>query len=60
VDLRIPLELRSNIPQLGEASEQEDPMVWLKLECMEAGWTWYIVEMQPQGQDAIFYGLRVS
>jgi hypothetical protein len=60
VDIRIPEELRAQIPQLGEASEQEDPMVWLKLTCEQAGWTWYIIEMQPQGQDAIFYGYRVG
>jgi hypothetical protein len=60
VDIRIPEELRAKIPQLGEASEQEDPMVWLKLTCEQAGWTWYIIEMQPLQQDAIFYGYRVG
>jgi len=60
VEIRIPLELRAQIPQLGKASEQEDPMVWLKFTCEQAGWTWYIIEMQPQGQDAIFYGYRVG
>jgi len=59
VDIRIPLELRANIPQLGEA-DQVDPMVWLKLMCEQAGWTWYIIEMQPVGLDAIFYGYRVG
>jgi len=59
VDINIPLELRAKIPQLGDA-EQEDPMVWLKLQCVEAGWTWYVIEMQPQGLDAIFYGYRVG
>jgi len=42
VDIRIPDELRIQIPQLGEA-EQPDPMVWLKLTCEQAGWTWYIL-----------------
>jgi hypothetical protein len=60
MDIRIPLELRAKIPQLGEASEEADPMVWLKLQCVEAGWTWYIIEMQPLDQDAIFYGYRVG
>ena len=59
MDIRIPLELRAKIPQLGEA-EQPDPMVWLKLECPQAGWTWYVIEMQPLHQDAIFYGYRVG
>ena len=60
MDIRIPEELRAQIPQLGETSEQADPMVWLKLTCEQAGWTWYIIEMQPLQQDAIFYGYRVG
>jgi hypothetical protein len=60
MDIRIPLELRAKIPQLGEASEQADPMVWLKLTCEQAGWTWYIIEMQLLEQDSIFYGYRVG
>jgi hypothetical protein len=59
VGIRIPEELRANIPQLGEA-EQPDPMVWLKFTREQAGWTWFIIEMQPQGQDTIFYGYRVG
>jgi hypothetical protein len=60
VDIRIPEELRKQIPQLGEASEEPDPMVWVRFTCEPAGWTWYIIAMQPQGQDAIFYGYRVG
>jgi hypothetical protein len=60
VDIRIPLELRAQIPQLGEASGEEDPMAWVKFTCEQAGWTWYIIEMQPLQQDAIFYGYRVG
>jgi hypothetical protein len=47
MDILIPEELRRNIPQLGEASEQEDPMVSAKLTAMDIGWTWYVIEMQP-------------
>ena len=60
MDLPIAVELRAQIPQLGEASGVPGPMVWLRLTCEQAGWTWYIIEMQPQGQDAIFYGYRVG
>jgi len=60
VDIHIPLELRAQIPQLGEASGAEDPIVWVKLTCERAGWTWYIIEMQPLQQDAIFYGYWVG
>jgi hypothetical protein len=51
---------REHIPPLGAASGQEDPVVWVKLTCEQAGWTWYIIEMQPLQQDAIFYGYRVG
>jgi len=60
MDINIPLELRAQIPQLGEAQQEADPMVWVKLQCLEAGWTWYIIEMQPLGLDVIFYGYRVG
>jgi len=60
LDTLIPEELRKNIPQLGEASEQEDPMVWAKLIAPGIGWTWYVIEMQPLPPDAIFYGYAVG
>jgi hypothetical protein len=31
MDISLPEELREIIPQLGEASEQSDPMAWVKL-----------------------------
>jgi hypothetical protein len=60
VDIRIPEELRATIPQLGEVSKQADPMVWVKLTCAEAGWTWYVIEMQELATNAIFYVYRVG
>jgi hypothetical protein len=60
MDIRIPDELRAKIPQLGEASEQVNPVLWVKLTCEQAGWTWYVIEMQPQHLDAIFYGYKVG
>lgn len=56
----IPEKIRVKIPQLGEASQESDPMVWAKLTSATLGWTWYIVEMQPVPPDAIFYGLAVG
>jgi hypothetical protein len=56
----IPEELRAKIPQLGEASEQDDPMVWTRLTASGIGWTWYVIEMQPMPPDAIFYGYAVG
>jgi hypothetical protein len=40
----LPDALGKKIPRLGEAPEQEDPLVWVKLTCEQAGWTWYIIE----------------
>src|SRR5436305_579951 len=60
VDITIPEELRGKIPRLGEASTQADPMVWLKFTCVEAGWTWYVIELQQLDQDAILYGYTVG
>src|SRR4051812_42937003 len=60
VDIRIPVELRAKIPQLGEVSEQADPMVWVKLTCAEAGWTWYVIEVQELAANAIFYVYTVG
>ena len=59
MDIRIPEELRKNIPQLGEA-EKPDPMVWFKLSSEALGTTWYIIEAQWLDIDAIFYGYVVG
>jgi hypothetical protein len=56
----IPQELRTKIPQLGEASEQDDPLVWVKLWSEGLGTTWYIIEAQWLPTDAIFYGYVVG
>ncbi len=58
----LPEELWANIPQLGEASEREDPMVWVKVTAPGIGWTWYVIEMsQPvaslwRADDIAFFG----
>jgi len=60
MDICIPQELRKNIPQLGEASEQSDPIVWIKLSAAALGTTWYVIEAQWLATDAIFYGYVVG
>jgi hypothetical protein len=58
----IPEELRQNIPQLGEASEQPDPLVWVRLTCEEADWTGYVIAMSHpvrslwRDDDIVFFG----
>src|SRR3954464_6276159 len=56
----IPDELGKRIPRLGEASEPENPMVWAKLTCEGAGWTWYIIERDELETDAIYYVYAVG
>jgi hypothetical protein len=56
----LPEALRAQIPQLGHASEESDPMVWAKLTAAGVGWSWYVIEMQPVPPDAIFYGYAVG
>jgi hypothetical protein len=60
MDIRIPEELRAKIPQLGEASGEADPMVWVKLSSAALGTTWYVIEAQWLETDAIFYGYVVG
>jgi hypothetical protein len=35
-------------------------MVWVKLLCKAAGWTWYVIEVQELHTDAIFYVYAVG
>jgi Protein of unknown function (DUF2958) len=60
MDELIPEKLRATIPQLGEASAQPDPMVWVKLVCEAADWTWYLIELTELHTDAIFYVYAVG
>jgi hypothetical protein len=55
-----PKELGKKIPRLGEAFEQEDPMVWVKLTCEQVGWTWYIIERDELDTDTIYYVYAVG
>ena len=47
--------LAPKIPKLGETAEQSDPTAWIKLFTPDSGWTWYIVEYDPD--DDVCYGL---
>jgi Protein of unknown function (DUF2958) len=60
MDELLPETLRASIPQLGEASAEPDPIVWVKLLCEAAGWTWCVMEMQELHTDAIFYVYAVG
>jgi hypothetical protein len=60
MDVRIRDEVRASIPQLGVASEQSDPMVWVKLSSEALGATWYVIEVQWLAIDVIFYGYSVG
>jgi hypothetical protein len=62
MDDLISADLRGNIPQLGEVSEQGDPMVWVRLSVPAAGWTGYVMEMSRpvaslwRDDDIVFFG----
>ncbi len=47
--------LAPKIPKIGETAEQSDPTAWIKLFTPDGGWTWYIVEYDPE--DDVCFGL---
>ena len=47
--------LAAKLPKLGETADQSDPTAWIKLFTPDGGWTWYIVEYDPE--DEICFGL---
>jgi hypothetical protein len=51
----LPAKLAASIPRLGETSGQSDPIVHLKWFTPTAGFTWGIVEADPES--GVCYGL---
>ena len=50
----IPKDLLSALPQIGETSEQQDPLVHIKLFDPSSSWTWFVIEYDPK--ERIGYG----
>jgi hypothetical protein len=53
-------ELRRKLPPLYSQEGESDPVVRLKLFLPGTGWTWYVTEGSPQGEDFLFFGFVVG
>lgn len=47
--------LEKKIPETMETEGELDPMVWVKLFTPWAGWTWYIIEYDPEDKSCFGY-----
>jgi hypothetical protein len=48
--------LRSALPKLREQADVPDPIVFAKFFFTASGWTWFVTEGGPEGDDFLFYG----
>lgn len=53
-------ELRKQLPPLYAQEKDQDPMVYAKFFTPDAGWTWYVTEGSPEGDDFIFFGYVIG
>jgi Protein of unknown function (DUF2958) len=53
-------ELRASLPPLYAQENEKDPMIHLKFFTPWTGWTWYITEGSPEGDDFIFFGYVIG
>ena len=51
----IPASVAARLPRIGETSDQADPIVQVKWFTPDGGWTWFVVEYDPDSR--IAYGL---
>ncbi len=52
--------LREELPPLNAQADNPDPMIYAKFFTPDAGWTWYVSEGSPEGDDFIFFGFAVG
>ncbi len=48
--------LRSALPKLRQQTDVSDPIVFAKFIFPASGWTWFVTEGEPDGDDFIFFG----
>lgn len=48
--------LRSALPKLTEQGDSIDPIVFAKFFFPASGWTWFVTEGEPKGDDFLFFG----
>jgi hypothetical protein len=56
----LPSELRGALPPLNSQEGISDPVVYAKFVSRESGWSWYVTEGSPQGDDFLFFGLVIG
>lgn len=55
-----PDDLRAKVPPLYSQDGAADPIVYAKFFLPGTGWTWYVTEAGPQGDDVLFFGFVVG
>jgi len=53
-------ELRKALPKLREQAGSADPIVHAKFFFPASGWTWFVTEGEPNGDDFLFYGYVIG
>ena len=53
-------ELRARLPPLYSQEAEADPIVYAKFFLPGTGWTWYVTEGSPRGDDFLFFGFVVG
>lgn len=55
-----PANLRAKVPPLRSQETAVDPVVYVKFFLPGTGWTWYVAEAGPRGDDVLFFGFVVG
>jgi hypothetical protein len=53
-------ELRTRLPLLYSQEAESEPMVYAKFFLPGTGWTWYVLEGSPEGDEFRFFGFVVG
>lgn len=53
-------DLRAKLPRLYAQEHEANPIVYAKFFLPSTGWTWYVTEGGPEGDDYLFFGFVVG
>src|SRR3984893_18217871 len=53
-------ELRARLPKLYSQEAETEPVVYAKFFMPGTGWTWYVTEGSPEGDEFLFFGFVVG
>jgi hypothetical protein len=56
----LPDELRDRLPPIYSQEAEPDPWIHCKLFLPGTGWTWYVMEGEPQNGDYLLFGFVVG